>query len=85
MQKTPYFLENALAIKKEVKVPIILVGGFRNMTQMQSALEQGIDFVSMSRPFIVDENFVERLKENKESKCLNCNKCFEIYRTEHKR
>ena len=55
------------------------------MTQMQSALEQGIDFVSMSRPFIVDENFVERLKENKESKCLNCNKCFEIYLTENKR
>ncbi len=83
-QNKPYFLENALKIQQEVSVPLILVGGFRNTSQIQNALEQGIKLVSMSRPFIADENFIEALKNNKESKCLNCNKCFEIYRTEHR-
>ncbi len=84
-QETPYFLENALKIKEEVAIPLILVGGFRNTTQIRNALEEGIDFVSMCRPFIAEENFIERLKNNEKSRCLNCNKCFEVYRTKHKR
>lgn len=84
-QATPYFLENALKIRNKVDIPIILVGGFRNMNQMNNALEKGIDFISMSRPFIADENFVQKLKKNEESICVNCNKCFEIFKTQHKR
>lgn len=84
-QPTPYFLENALKIRNKVNVPIILVGGFRNINQMNNALEKGIDFISMSRPFIADENFVQKLKNNEESICVNCNQCFEIFKTQHKR
>ena len=84
-QPTPYFLENALKIKSYVNIPIILVGGFRNINQMENALEKGIDFISMCRPFIADENFMQKLKDGEESKCISCNKCFEIYRTKHKR
>lgn len=84
-QPTPYFLDNALKIRNEVEIPIILVGGFRNIKQMNNALEKGIDFISMSRPFIADENFVQKLKKNEESRCINCNKCFDIFKTQHKR
>ena len=84
-QPTPYFLENALKIRNKVNVPIILVGGFRNVNQMNNALEKGIDFISMSRPFIADENFVQKLKNDEESICVNCNECFEIFKTQHKR
>ena len=84
-QDTPYFLENALKIKKEVSVPIMVVGGFRNSLQIQNALDNGIDLISMARPFISDENFIKKLRENKSSNCINCNKCFEIYKTEFKR
>lgn len=84
-QPTPYFLENALKIRKEINIPIILVGGFRNINQMNDALERGIDFISMSRPFIADENFIQKLKNGEESICSNCNQCFEIFKTKHKR
>ena len=83
-QATPYFLENAIKIKNKVNIPIILVGGFRNINQMEDALNKGIDFISMSRPFIADENFALKLKNGEESICTNCNKCFEIFKTEHK-
>ncbi len=84
-QTTPYFLDNALKIKNEINIPIILVGGFRNINQMNNALEKGIDFISMSRPFIADENFIEKLRNNENSICINCNQCFEIFKTQHKR
>ncbi len=84
-QSTPYFLDNALKVKNEVNVPVILVGGFRNINQMNNALERGIDFISMSRPFIADENFIEKLRNNENSICINCNQCFEIFKTQHKR
>lgn len=84
-QPTPYYLEPALKIKKEVSIPIILVGGFRNTKQIDNALEKGIDFVSMCRPFIAEEDFIEKLKNNQTSKCINCNKCFDIFKTNHTR
>lgn len=84
-QTTPYFLDNALKIRNEVNIPIILVGGFRNINQMNDALERGIDFISMSRPFIADENFIQKLKNGEESICINCNQSFEIFKTKHKR
>ncbi len=84
-QTTPYFLDNALKIKDKINIPIILVGGFRNINQMNNALEKGIDFISMSRPFIADENFIQKLRNNEDSICINCNQCFEIFKTQHKR
>lgn len=81
----PYFLNNALKIRNEVNIPIILVGGFRNINQMNNALEKGIDFISMSRPFIADDNFIKKLRNHEESMCTNCNQCFKIFKTLHKR
>lgn len=83
-QDTPYFLNNALIIKKKVPVPIILVGGFRNKFQINNAISKGIDLISMSRPFLADKNFIEKLKNNQPSKCISCNKCFNIYKTTFK-
>lgn len=84
-QPIPYYLDSALKIKSEISIPIILVGGFRNLEQINNALNSGIDFVSMCRPFIAEENFIEKLKNNEKSICINCNKCFEIFKTKHTR
>ncbi len=84
-QSTPYYLENALKIKENINIPIILVGGFRNTHQMEGALSKGIDFISMCRPFIADEDFLQKLKNGEQSRCISCNKCFEIYKTQYKR
>lgn len=83
-QEEPYFLQNTLAIRKQISVPLILVGGFRNINQINMVLSQGINFVSMSRPFIAEPNFVSKLKESKSSICINCNSCLKRYKTTHK-
>lgn len=83
-QEIPYFLNNALKIKETVSVPIILVGGFRNITQMNNAISEGIDLIAMSRPFIADKNFIKKLNNNQVSRCISCNSCFYIYKTRFK-
>ena len=74
-----YHLAQAIAIKKSVSVPIILVGGLRKKIMMENVLEQGnADLVSMSRPFIRQPNFVNQFLKHPDSECItcvNCNRC----------
>jgi 2,4-dienoyl-CoA reductase-like NADH-dependent reductase (Old Yellow Enzyme family) len=77
----PYSLYNlpfAEEIKKHVKIPVIVVGGIRKIEDIKNIIEdEKCDFVSMSRPFIIESNIVKKFKEGKqtESKCINCNYC----------
>lgn len=84
-KELPYFLSQAITLKKVVKVPIILTGGFRNTSQINKALDNGIDFIGVSRPFICESDFIKKLKEGKNSRCTDCNCCYKIYRDEFKR
>lgn len=46
-----YFLEYAREVRKAVKVPLMVTGGFRNRTAMERALsEDGIDMIGLARP-----------------------------------
>ena len=58
-----------------MKIPTILVGGIRNMEQVDQILEAGIEFVSASRPFICQPDFYNVLEKGEESKCIGCTKC----------
>jgi 2,4-dienoyl-CoA reductase-like NADH-dependent reductase (Old Yellow Enzyme family) len=77
----PHFLYNlahAEEIKKNVNIPVIVVGGIRKLEDIKYIIKQGrCDFVSMSRPFIIEPNLVKKFKEGRqsESKCVNCNYC----------
>lgn len=81
----PYFLNEALKIRDVVSIPIALVGGFRNIEQINMAIDKGIDLVSLSRPFICEEDLVIKLKEGRDSICNDCNLCYSIYRNSFKR
>ena len=73
-----YNLPHAEEIKKHVNVPVIVVGGIRKLEDIRNIIEQErCDFVSMSRPFIIEPNLVKKFKEGRqsESKCINCNYC----------
>jgi 2,4-dienoyl-CoA reductase-like NADH-dependent reductase (Old Yellow Enzyme family) len=74
-----YFLPSAKKIKKQVSVPIILVGGVRSLQAIDQILEKGeADLVSMARPFIREPDLVRRWKQGneKKAKCISCNQCF---------
>ena len=73
-----YFLQAAREIRRQVSIPLILVGGLRSRPVMEAILEEGVvDMFAMSRPFIADPSLVVRL-ENGETKgsCVSCNACF---------
>jgi 2,4-dienoyl-CoA reductase-like NADH-dependent reductase (Old Yellow Enzyme family) len=71
-------LPHAEEIKKHISIPVIVVGGIRKLEDIKNIIEQErCDFVSMSRPFIIEPNLVKKFKEGRqsESKCINCNYC----------
>lgn len=70
-------VNNAEVIKKNVSVPVIVVGGIHKVSDMQNILDSGkADFVSMCRPFICEPNLVTKLKNGQsEAKCIMCNYC----------
>jgi 2,4-dienoyl-CoA reductase-like NADH-dependent reductase (Old Yellow Enzyme family) len=74
-----YFLPIARKIKKEVSVPIILVGGVRSLKAVNHILDTGsADLVSMARPLIREPGLVRRWRkgDQKKAKCISCNQCF---------
>lgn len=73
-----YFRKYAAEIAKDGRVPIILVGGNRNIDKITELINTtNIDYISLSRPFIRESNLVSRWeKDTSPSKCISCNKCF---------
>ncbi len=73
-----YNLALAREIKKSVRCPVIAVGGFRSLEVINKALEDGIDYISMARPFIREPQLIKRWKEgdNSPARCISCNGCF---------
>ena len=73
-----YNADFAIKIKKTVSVPIISVGGFRTYEKLNQVLKDGVDFVSMSRPFIFEPDLVNRWQsgDTAGAKCISCNRCF---------
>lgn len=73
-----YFMSYATEIKKNVKVPVILVGGMRKRGTMEKIIENGnADFISLCRPFIRQPNLVNQMKKKEENiiTCVSCNRC----------
>lgn len=73
-----YNLSCAMEIKKHVKIPIIVVGGIRRLNDIETIIEkEQCDFVSMSRPFIIEPTIARKFIESKQlkSKCIDCNYC----------
>ena len=76
--KPMYNLQYAKTAKEHTRHPVISVGGFRSASEIGRAIrDDGIDFVSLSRPFLAEPDFVLRIKSDADhvSKCCNCNYC----------
>jgi 2,4-dienoyl-CoA reductase-like NADH-dependent reductase (Old Yellow Enzyme family) len=78
--KEPIFNYNVGAaelIKRNVDVPVIVVGGIRNIQDITTIIsEKNIDFVSLCRPFIIEPDIVNRFQGGQEcSRCIDCGYC----------
>ncbi len=78
-EKEAYFKEAAAAYKKEMDVPLILVGGNRSLTVAEKTINSGAaDYISMCRPFIREPGLIKRWQSGDKSpaKCKSDNLCF---------
>ncbi|MCK9419389.1 MAG: NADH:flavin oxidoreductase [Nitrospirae bacterium] len=72
-----YNLRTAELIKKQVSIPVFVVGGIRHLKDIRAIIsEKDLDGVSLSRPFIIEPSLVEKFQKGQESsKCINCGYC----------
>ena len=72
-----YFLEDAQQFRKELKLPLIYVGGLISGDKINEVLDLGFEFVSMARALINEPDFVNRLKKEGDyrSRCDTSNYC----------
>ena len=71
-----YHLESAEKLAENVSVPVILVGGLRNIDTIDRIMaETKISAVSMSRPLIREPGLVKRWEagDRKDAACIACN------------
>ncbi|MBW1892531.1 MAG: NADH:flavin oxidoreductase [Deltaproteobacteria bacterium] len=68
----------AETIKQHVGIPVIVVGGIRNLHDIEQIIGRNMaDYVSMGRPFIIEPDIVSKFKEEsqKSSECISCAFC----------
>jgi len=78
--KEAYFRDELRAFKKQIKIPLILVGGNRSIEVAEQLIGEGTaDYISMSRPFIREPDLISRWKagDRRKAECKSDNLCFE--------
>ncbi len=78
-EKEAYWKDYAKMFKKNLKIPVILVGGLRSYYVIEKLYNENYaDFFSFSRPLIKEPDLIKRWKNGilEKSKCISCNKCF---------
>ncbi len=76
--KELYFLEDARVFRRELKLPLIYVGGVCSRENADTVLDgEGFDFVQMGRALLNEPDFVDRMRreENHKSPCEHINYC----------
>ncbi len=74
-----YYRKAAKVFKKEMKIPLILVGGFLSFNIAQEVVRSGhADYIALSRPLIREPALIKRWAagDRKKASCVSCNKCF---------
>ena len=74
-----YFEKAAKAFRRQIVVPLILVGGVRSYTTAERIIaENTADYVSLSRPLIREPDLINRWKAGdlRRATCISDNRCF---------
>lgn len=82
-----YYLREAKQLKAgHPEIKMSLVGGIFSKETIEKALEV-TEFASLSRTLLTQPDFIKKMKDGEEShsRCIHCNKCFEIFATKYER
>ena len=75
-----YLLRDAKEFRKELTLPLILLGGVTNRETMDTAMAAGFEFVAMGRALLAEPDLINRIKADGDARsvksvCTHCNKC----------
>ena len=79
--QAPYFLKQTAELKQLLRIPVIAVGGYRDVETMTTALnENDIDYFGLCRPLLCETDLINRWKSGnlEPAKCISCNGCLKI-------
>ena len=79
VEKQSYFHEQTSRIAAELNIPVISVGGHRNIKFMEEILNKSnISYFALSRPLHSEADLPKKWEENPEHKtrCVSCNNCW---------
>ncbi len=78
-EKEAYNARLSSEIRKNVSIPVILVGGLRTFSLIEDLLRDGAaDMFALSRPLIREPNLINIWKDDPSHRatCISCNLCF---------
>ena len=84
-----FLLADAQQFRRELTMPLILLGGITNRETMDLAMAEGFDFVAMGRALLAEPDLINRIRADDASHsvrsvCDHCNKCMPtIYSRTH--
>lgn len=72
-----FFLPMARRFRKELSLPLILLGGINRLDTINLAMDEGFEFVAMGRALLRDPALASKMAngEASEGTCIHCNKC----------
>ncbi|OHD62706.1 MAG: NADH:flavin oxidoreductase [Spirochaetes bacterium RBG_13_51_14] len=72
-----YFLEDALKVRRAVKLPLVYVGGLVSRKKIDEVLDNCFELVALARALVAEPDFINIIRHDKEhvSKCLRCGPC----------
>ena len=75
-----FLMEDALRFRRELSIPLILLGGITDRDTMDRAMAAGFDFVAMGRALLAEPDLINRIsadgqRRTVKSLCTHCNKC----------
>jgi 2,4-dienoyl-CoA reductase-like NADH-dependent reductase (Old Yellow Enzyme family) len=76
-EQEAYFRSSSRLFKKELNIPVILVGGIRSKPVAEDVIQKGdADLISISRPLIREPDLPNKFMAGKEkADCISCNGC----------
>jgi len=75
-----FFLEDAIQVRNQVKLPLVYVGGLVSRKMIDEVLSKGFDFIQIARALIHDPGFINKLRtgETTVSGCNHTNYCIAV-------
>ncbi|HUR51289.1 MAG TPA: NADH:flavin oxidoreductase [Mycobacteriales bacterium] len=72
-----YLLDLARQVRREVGLPLVLLGGIASRASVDRAMAEGFQLVAMGRALLRDPDLVRRMAADTgaQSRCTHCNRC----------